>query len=65
MKTYFDLTCYFNLDDHIKTYCPFCTRVKQLLAQLGANYKAVELDVESEWIDFSVTSILYSFQLGR
>ncbi|XP_039790503.1 glutaredoxin-C4, chloroplastic-like isoform X2 [Panicum virgatum] len=34
-----------------KTYCPFCTRVKQLLAQLGANYKAVELDVETlaEW----------------
>ncbi|XP_062222746.1 glutaredoxin-like isoform X2 [Phragmites australis] len=31
-----------------KTYCPFCTRVKQLLAQLGASYKAVELDVESD-----------------
>ncbi|XP_066327939.1 glutaredoxin-C4, chloroplastic-like [Miscanthus floridulus] len=31
-----------------KTYCPFCTRVKQLLAQLGANYKAIELDVESD-----------------
>ncbi|KAG2659873.1 glutaredoxin-like [Panicum virgatum] len=34
-----------------KTYCPFCTRVKQLLAQLGANYKAVELDVESDGSD--------------
>ncbi|XP_062222745.1 glutaredoxin-C6-like isoform X1 [Phragmites australis] len=33
---------------HSKTYCPFCTRVKQLLAQLGASYKAVELDVESD-----------------
>ncbi|KAJ1279999.1 hypothetical protein BS78_04G198600 [Paspalum vaginatum] len=31
-----------------KTYCPYCARVKQLLAQLGANYKAVELDVESD-----------------
>ncbi|KAF0931600.1 hypothetical protein E2562_005564 [Oryza meyeriana var. granulata] len=31
-----------------KTYCPFCARVKQLLAQLGASYKAVELDVESD-----------------
>ncbi|KAG8060284.1 hypothetical protein GUJ93_ZPchr0002g25370 [Zizania palustris] len=31
-----------------KTYCPFCARVKQLLAQLGADYKAVELDVESD-----------------
>jgi len=39
------------LDGHSKTYCPFCTRVKQLLAQLGANYKAVELDVESDGSD--------------
>ncbi|KAL6634748.1 hypothetical protein ACP70R_027419 [Stipagrostis hirtigluma subsp. patula] len=31
-----------------KTYCPFCTRVKQLLTQLGASCKAVELDVESD-----------------
>ncbi|AQK72651.1 Grx_C2.1 - glutaredoxin subgroup I [Zea mays] len=31
-----------------KTYCPFCTRVKQLLAKLGASYKAIELDVESD-----------------
>ncbi|CAO2046620.1 unnamed protein product, partial [Urochloa humidicola] len=29
----------------------FSTRVKQLLAQLGANYKAVELDVESDGSD--------------
>lgn len=35
-----------------KTYCPFCARVKRLLAELAASYKAVELDVESEWIIF-------------
>uniref|UniRef100_A0A0D9YV16 Glutaredoxin domain-containing protein n=1 Tax=Oryza glumipatula TaxID=40148 RepID=A0A0D9YV16_9ORYZ len=31
-----------------KTYCPFCARVKRLLAELAAGYKAVELDVESD-----------------
>ncbi|CAL9049782.1 glutaredoxin [Musa acuminata AAA Group] len=31
-----------------KSYCPYCTRVKQLLTQLGAKYKAIELDVESD-----------------
>nr|CAD1838349.1 unnamed protein product [Ananas comosus var. bracteatus] len=31
-----------------KTFCPYCNRVKQLLAQLGANFKAIELDVESD-----------------
>nr|DAD34542.1 TPA_asm: hypothetical protein HUJ06_005182 [Nelumbo nucifera] len=31
-----------------KSYCPFCDRVKNLLSQLGANYNAIELDVESE-----------------
>ncbi|XP_008812171.2 glutaredoxin [Phoenix dactylifera] len=31
-----------------KSYCSFCTRVKQLLSQLGANYKVIELDVESD-----------------
>ncbi|BAF09361.2 Os02g0618100, partial [Oryza sativa Japonica Group] len=31
-----------------KTYCPFCARVKRLLAELAASYKAVELDVESD-----------------
>lgn len=33
---------------HSKTYCPFCARVKRLLAELAASYKAVELDVESD-----------------
>ncbi|XP_068643160.1 glutaredoxin-like [Aristolochia californica] len=31
-----------------KTYCGYCTRVKQLLNQLGANYKVIELDAESD-----------------
>ncbi|XP_010251178.1 PREDICTED: glutaredoxin-like [Nelumbo nucifera] len=31
-----------------KSYCPFCDRVKNLLSQLGANYNAIELDVESD-----------------
>ncbi|TVU29204.1 hypothetical protein EJB05_20762 [Eragrostis curvula] len=31
-----------------KTHCPYSARVKQLLAQLGASYKVVELDVESD-----------------
>ncbi|XP_022137238.1 glutaredoxin-C1 [Momordica charantia] len=31
-----------------KTYCGFCTRVKQLLTQLGASYKVIELDQQSD-----------------
>ncbi|KAM2682813.1 hypothetical protein EV1_044512 [Malus domestica] len=31
-----------------KTHCPFCVNVKQLLTQLGASYKAIELDSESD-----------------
>ncbi|XP_059461664.1 glutaredoxin-like [Corylus avellana] len=31
-----------------KTHCPFCVNVKQLLTQLGANFKAIELDTESD-----------------
>ncbi|KAL3512806.1 hypothetical protein ACH5RR_025523 [Cinchona calisaya] len=31
-----------------KTYCGYCKRVKQLLSQLGATYKVVELDEESD-----------------
>lgn len=30
-----------------KTYCPFCVSVKKLLSELGATFKAVELDTES------------------
>ncbi|RLM64491.1 hypothetical protein C2845_PM15G13850 [Panicum miliaceum] len=31
-----------------KSYCPFCVRVKQLFEKLGASFKAIELDVESD-----------------
>ncbi|KAK9669460.1 hypothetical protein RND81_13G131800 [Saponaria officinalis] len=31
-----------------KTYCGFCTRVKNLLKELGAAYQAIELDRESD-----------------
>ncbi|XP_055828289.1 glutaredoxin [Solanum dulcamara] len=31
-----------------KTYCGYCTRVKQLLSQLGATFKVIELDKESD-----------------
>ncbi|KAL2630090.1 hypothetical protein R1flu_014776 [Riccia fluitans] len=31
-----------------KTYCPYCTKVKKLLTDLGAKFKAVELDKESD-----------------
>nr|ABK25518.1 unknown [Picea sitchensis]ACN40547.1 unknown [Picea sitchensis] len=31
-----------------KTYCPYCTQVKQLLSSLGAKTKVVELDTESD-----------------
>ncbi|KAK1326243.1 hypothetical protein QJS10_CPA01g01278 [Acorus calamus] len=31
-----------------KSHCPYCTRVKQLLNKLGAAFKVVELDVESD-----------------
>ncbi|CAK9176137.1 unnamed protein product [Ilex paraguariensis] len=30
-----------------KTYCPFCVSVKKLLTELGASFKAIELDTES------------------
>ncbi|CAI0547397.1 unnamed protein product [Linum tenue] len=31
-----------------KTYCGYCTRVKKLLTQLGAAFKVIELDKESD-----------------
>ncbi|KAF3952456.1 hypothetical protein ACB098_01G266200 [Castanea mollissima] len=31
-----------------KTFCPYCVTVKQLLTQLGATFKAIELDTESD-----------------
>ncbi|XP_051140697.1 glutaredoxin [Andrographis paniculata] len=31
-----------------KSYCPFCKDVKKLLGQLGASFKAIELDTEGD-----------------
>ncbi|KAI3970475.1 hypothetical protein MKX01_024122 [Papaver californicum] len=31
-----------------KTSCPYCIQVKKLLSELGATFKAVELDRESD-----------------
>lgn len=31
-----------------KSYCPFCVQVKKLLTQLGASFKAIEMDTESK-----------------
>ncbi|CAL0305099.1 unnamed protein product [Lupinus luteus] len=37
-----------------KTYCGYCKRVKDLLIQLGASYKVIELDEESDGGDIQV-----------
>ncbi|KAL5725081.1 Glutaredoxin-C2 [Ranunculus cassubicifolius] len=34
-----------------KSYCPFCVKVKKLLSELGASFKAIELDQESDGVD--------------
>ncbi|CAM8974973.1 hypothetical protein QQ045_030926 [Rhodiola kirilowii] len=34
-----------------KTYCGYCSRVKKLLKQLGASFKVVELNQESDGDD--------------
>ncbi|KAH7557320.1 hypothetical protein ACOSP7_026987 [Xanthoceras sorbifolium] len=31
-----------------KTYCGYCRKAKQLLTQLGASFKVIELDQESD-----------------
>ncbi|XVF58031.1 hypothetical protein PTKIN_Ptkin07bG0029700 [Pterospermum kingtungense] len=31
-----------------KSYCPYCVDVKKLLQQLGASFKAIELDKEGD-----------------
>ncbi|KAL3624263.1 hypothetical protein CASFOL_033079 [Castilleja foliolosa] len=31
-----------------KTYCPYCVSVKDLLTKLGATFKAIELNTESD-----------------
>lgn len=37
-----------------KTYCGYCTRVKNLLSQLGAAYKVHELDQEKDGDDMQI-----------
>ena len=32
-----------------KTYCGYCKRVKDLLVQLGATYKVIEMDEQSKY----------------
>ncbi|KAI8020253.1 hypothetical protein LOK49_LG04G03678 [Camellia lanceoleosa] len=34
-----------------KSYCPFCVSVKKLLTDIGATYKVIELDAESDGDD--------------
>ncbi|XP_074310818.1 glutaredoxin-C6 [Silene latifolia] len=34
-----------------KSYCPYCVDVKNLLTRLGATFKAIELDSESDGSD--------------
>lgn len=47
-----------------KSYCPFCTQVKQLFRQLGITYKAIELDTECKC--FSLLKSLYvRFDMSR
>ncbi|XP_067846744.1 glutaredoxin 2 [Heptranchias perlo] len=31
-----------------KTYCPYCTKAKNLFEEIGANFKAIELDQRSD-----------------
>ncbi|KAK6920684.1 Glutaredoxin [Dillenia turbinata] len=35
-------------ENKIKSYCGFCKRVKQLLSELGAIYKTIELDLQGD-----------------
>lgn len=43
-----------------KSYCPFCVTVKKLLSELGATFKAIELDTES---NFFIFPFLYPFPI--
>jgi hypothetical protein len=48
------------LMDDSKTYCPFCVEVKNLLTQLGASYKTIELDSESSFSPSLLSSCQFS-----
>ncbi|KAK6148359.1 hypothetical protein DH2020_019271 [Rehmannia glutinosa] len=45
-----------------KTYCGYCTRVKQLLSQLKATYKVIELDEESDGDDIQAALLEWTGQ---
>jgi hypothetical protein len=43
------IQCLYEQGNYSRSYCLFCTWVKQLFTRLGASFKAIELDVEGEW----------------
>ncbi|OMO59988.1 Glutaredoxin [Corchorus capsularis] len=45
-----------------KTYCGYCNRVKQLLTQLGASFKTIELDEESDGDDMQAALLEWTKQ---
>ncbi|KAL8041961.1 hypothetical protein ABFX02_09G018600 [Erythranthe guttata] len=45
-----------------KTYCGYCNRVKQLLSQLQATYKVIELDQESDGEDIQTALLEWTGQ---
>ncbi|XP_021292006.1 glutaredoxin [Herrania umbratica] len=45
-----------------KTYCGYCNRVKQLFTQLGASYKTIELNQESDGDDMQAALLEWTGQ---
>ncbi|WRX18985.1 Glutaredoxin - like 10 [Theobroma cacao] len=45
-----------------KTYCGYCNRVKQLFTQLGAAYKTIELNQESDGDDMQAALLEWTGQ---
>ncbi|KAI3880165.1 hypothetical protein MKW92_016548 [Papaver armeniacum] len=45
-----------------KTYCGFCTSVKKLLTQLGAAFKVIELNQESDGDDIQAALLEWTGQ---
>ena len=51
-----------------KTYCPYCTKAKQALSELGVTFNVIELDVSMNFDCIAATtlfnhdSIILSFQ---
>ncbi|KAB1216636.1 Glutaredoxin-C1 [Morella rubra] len=46
-----------------KSYCGYCKRVKQLLIQLGARYKVIELDEERDGDDMQAALAEWTGQM--